>query len=88
MAWLIAAVVVGTGPAFLPLGLLAGLSFTAVLVFAIGLLAANVPEGLLPPSRSRSRPGEGRPVSTWTGWPCRFHAGAATLSPPPARPGG
>ncbi|MFC5139870.1 cation-translocating P-type ATPase [Actinomycetospora rhizophila] len=48
VAWLIAAVAVGTGAAFLPIGLLAGLSFTAALVFAIGLLVANVPEGLLP----------------------------------------
>ncbi|GAA4783437.1 cation-transporting P-type ATPase [Actinomycetospora chlora] len=48
VAWLIAAVALGTGAAFLPIGLLAGLSFTAALVFAIGLLVANVPEGLLP----------------------------------------
>ncbi len=48
VAWLIAVVAVGTGAAFLPIGLLAGLSFTAALVFAIGLLVANVPEGLLP----------------------------------------
>ncbi|MHC1557817.1 cation-translocating P-type ATPase [Actinomycetospora sp. C-140] len=48
VAWLIAAVAIGTGAAFLPIGLLAGLSFTAALVFAIGLLVANVPEGLLP----------------------------------------
>ncbi|HEY2195768.1 MAG TPA: cation-transporting P-type ATPase, partial [Actinomycetospora sp.] len=39
---------VGVGAAFLPIGLLAGLSFTAALVFAVGLLVANVPEGLLP----------------------------------------
>jgi P-type E1-E2 ATPase len=42
VAWLIAAVAVGAGVAFLPLGLLAGLSLGA------GLLVANVPEGLLP----------------------------------------
>ncbi|WP_151082233.1 cation-translocating P-type ATPase [Nocardioides cynanchi] len=48
VAWLIAAVAVSVGIAFLPLGMLAGLSFRQASVFAIGLLVANVPEGLLP----------------------------------------
>jgi calcium-translocating P-type ATPase len=48
VAWLIAAVAVGVGVAFLPLGTLAGLSLSDAFVFAIGLLVANVPEGLLP----------------------------------------
>jgi calcium-translocating P-type ATPase len=48
VAKLIAAVAVCVGAAFLPLGLLAGLPFTDALVFAVGLLVANVPEGLLP----------------------------------------
>jgi len=48
VAWLIAAVAVGFGIAFLPLGLLAGLGWAAAISFAIGLLVANVPEGLLP----------------------------------------
>ena len=48
VAWLIAAVAVAVGVAFLPLGVLAGLSWTEAFVFAIGLLVANVPEGLLP----------------------------------------
>jgi calcium-translocating P-type ATPase len=48
VAWLIAAVAVGAGIAFLPLGLLAGLGWGAAISFAIGLLVANVPEGLLP----------------------------------------
>ena len=48
MAWLIAGVAVAVGIAFLPLGMLAGLTFTEASVFAIGLLVANVPEGLLP----------------------------------------
>ncbi len=48
VAWLIAAVAVGFGIAFLPLGLLAGLGWGAAISFAIGLLVANVPEGLLP----------------------------------------
>lgn len=48
VAWLIAGVAVGVGLAFLPLGMLAGLGFTDASVFAIGLLVANVPEGLLP----------------------------------------
>jgi len=45
---LIAFVAVGAGIAFLPIGLAAGLSMTAAASFAIGLLVANVPEGLLP----------------------------------------
>ncbi|MEO5875100.1 MAG: cation-transporting P-type ATPase [Streptosporangiaceae bacterium] len=49
VAWLIAAVAVGVGLAFLPLGTLAaGLPLGDALTFAIGLLVANVPEGLLP----------------------------------------
>ena len=48
VAKLIAAVAVAVGIAFVPLGLLAGLSFEDALVFAVGLLVANVPEGLLP----------------------------------------
>ena len=47
-AWLIAAVAIGVGALFLPLGLLAGLSLPDAAVFAVGLLVANVPEGLLP----------------------------------------
>jgi magnesium-transporting ATPase (P-type) len=45
---LIAFVAVGAGLAFLPIGLAAGLSVAAAASFAIGLLVANVPEGLLP----------------------------------------
>ena len=45
---LIAFVAVGAGMAFLPIGLAAGLSVAAAASFAIGLLVANVPEGLLP----------------------------------------
>jgi calcium-translocating P-type ATPase len=48
VAWLIAGVAVLVGVAFLPLGMIAGLSFTQAAVFGIGLLVANVPEGLLP----------------------------------------
>ena len=48
VAWLIAAVAVVVGIGFLPLGVMAGLSWSAAFVFAIGLLVANVPEGLLP----------------------------------------
>ena len=48
VAWLIAAVATAVGVAFLPLGVAAGLSWTDASVFAIGLLVANVPEGLLP----------------------------------------
>jgi calcium-translocating P-type ATPase len=49
VAWLIALVAVTVGLAFLPLGTLAAhLSLAAAFSFAIGLLVANVPEGLLP----------------------------------------
>jgi calcium-translocating P-type ATPase len=48
VAWLIAGVAVLVGVAFLPLGMIAGLSFTEAAIFGIGLLVANVPEGLLP----------------------------------------
>jgi calcium-translocating P-type ATPase len=48
VAWLIALVAVGIGLAFLPLGLFAGLPLADAASFAIGLIVANVPEGLLP----------------------------------------
>lgn len=49
VAWLIAVVALSVGVAFLPLGTVAaGLPFSKAAVFAIGLLVANVPEGLLP----------------------------------------
>jgi calcium-translocating P-type ATPase len=49
VAWLISAVAIGAGIAFLPLGaLVAGLPMADAVNFAIGLLVANVPEGLLP----------------------------------------
>ncbi|MGA9856523.1 MAG: cation-transporting P-type ATPase [Solirubrobacteraceae bacterium] len=49
VAWLIAAVAVGLAIAFVPLAIfVAGLSVRNSVVFAVGLLAGNVPEGLLP----------------------------------------
>ncbi len=48
VAWLIAMVAVGAGALFLPAGVLAGLGWSAAATFAIGLIVANVPEGLLP----------------------------------------
>jgi calcium-translocating P-type ATPase len=49
VAWLIALVAVGAGLLFLPIGwLAAGLPLGDSLSFAIGLIVANVPEGLLP----------------------------------------
>lgn len=48
VAWMIAGVATVVGMLFLPMGLLAGLSLHEALLFAIGLLVANVPEGLLP----------------------------------------
>ncbi len=55
VAWLIAVIAVVAGAAFVPLGtLVAGLPVGDAVVFAIGLLVANVPEGLLPtPARAR-----------------------------------
>jgi calcium-translocating P-type ATPase len=46
--WIIAAVAVTVGIAFLPVGLVAGLGWSAAISFSIGLIVANVPEGLLP----------------------------------------
>ena len=49
VAWLIALVAVGAGLAFLPIGWLgAGLPLGDAFTFAVGLIVANVPEGLLP----------------------------------------
>jgi calcium-translocating P-type ATPase len=49
VAWLIAAIAVLMAIAFIPAATLgAGLSFSDALVFAVGLIAGNVPEGLLP----------------------------------------
>ncbi len=44
----IAAVAVVIGVAFVPAGLAAGLGWSAAITFSIGLIVANVPEGLLP----------------------------------------
>jgi calcium-translocating P-type ATPase len=49
VAWLIALVAVGAGFAFLPIGwLAAGLPLEDAFTFSVGLIVANVPEGLLP----------------------------------------
>ncbi|MBL6279866.1 cation-transporting P-type ATPase [Micromonospora fiedleri] len=49
VAWLIAAVAIGAGVVFFPIGVLAaGMPISDAFTFAIGLLVANVPEGLLP----------------------------------------
>lgn len=48
VAWVISFIALGMGMVFLPVGMLAGLSWKAATIFAIGLLIANVPEGLLP----------------------------------------
>jgi calcium-translocating P-type ATPase len=49
VAWIIAMVAVGFGLAFLPVGwLVAGLPLKDAAAFTIGLIVANVPEGLLP----------------------------------------
>jgi calcium-translocating P-type ATPase len=49
VAWLIALVAVAAGIVFLPVGwLVAGLPLRDSFTFAIGLIVANVPEGLLP----------------------------------------
>jgi calcium-translocating P-type ATPase len=46
--WIIALVAVVVGVAFLPVGVAAGLGWSAAISFSIGLIVANVPEGLLP----------------------------------------
>ena len=48
VARLIALAAVVAGAAFLPAGLAAGLTLGAALSFSVGLIVANVPEGLLP----------------------------------------
>jgi calcium-translocating P-type ATPase len=49
VAWLIALIAVVTGVLFIPVAMFgAGLSLTNAVVFAVGLLVGNVPEGLLP----------------------------------------
>ncbi len=48
VAWLIALIGCLVSAAFVPVGILAGLDPTQAALFAIGLLVANVPEGLLP----------------------------------------
>ena len=49
VAWLIAAIAVVMAAAFVPIGVFgAGLSVRSAVVFAVGLLAGLVPEGLLP----------------------------------------
>ena len=49
IAWLIAAVAVALAIAFVPIAIIgAGLSLRNSVVFSVGLLAGNVPEGLLP----------------------------------------
>ena len=49
VAWLIAGIAVAMSVAFVPVAIFgAGLSFKNSVVFAVGLLAGNVPEGLLP----------------------------------------
>ncbi|MDQ6806913.1 MAG: cation-transporting P-type ATPase, partial [Actinomycetota bacterium] len=49
VAWLIAGIAIAMSVAFVPVAIFgAGLSFKNSVVFAVGLLAGNVPEGLLP----------------------------------------
>ena len=48
ITWIIAAISVAIGAAFIPAGLAAGLGWAAAITFSIGLIVANVPEGLLP----------------------------------------
>ncbi|MEU4262724.1 cation-transporting P-type ATPase [Streptomyces sp. NPDC025273] len=48
VAWFIAAAAVAMGAVFLVTGVAVGLPLSDALTFAIGLLVANVPEGLLP----------------------------------------
>ena len=62
VAWLIALVAVLVGLAFLPIGYFAaGLSLKDAATFAIGLIVANVPEGLLPTITLALRRRRGKP---------------------------
>lgn len=55
VAWLIAAVATGMGAVFLVVGVAVGLPVTDSLMFAIGILVANVPEELLRPRDAGDR---------------------------------
>ena len=80
VAWLIAAVAVAVGLAFLPLGTLgAGLSLAAAFIFAIGLLVANVPEGLLPTITLALAVGVRRPRPAGRGRQAALRGGDARL---------
>jgi calcium-translocating P-type ATPase len=48
VTWIIAGASLVLGAAFVPAGLAAGLGWAAAITFSIGLIVANVPEGLLP----------------------------------------
>lgn len=48
LSWLVAVLALGLGAVFYFIGRAMGLSFWANFVFAIGIIVANVPEGLLP----------------------------------------
>ncbi len=48
VAWLIAGIALAMGIAFIPLASLGGLPVGDAVIFAIGLIVGNVPEGLLP----------------------------------------
>jgi magnesium-transporting ATPase (P-type) len=48
VAWLIAVIAVAMAAGFMPVATLGVIPFTAALVLAVGLIAGNVPEGLLP----------------------------------------
>ena len=82
VAWLIAAIAVVVGLAFLALGLLVGrLPLGDAVQFAIGLLVANVPEGLLPTITLALAVGVRR-----AGAPRRAREAAVGASRPWARP--
>ncbi|MEO3863297.1 HAD-IC family P-type ATPase [Acrocarpospora sp. B8E8] len=84
VAWLIAAIATGMGVLFLLIGALVGLPLTDALTFAIGLLVANVPEGLLPTITLALAVGV-RVSSLCTSSPTRCRRSCRSWSSPSAR---
>ena len=69
VAWLIAAIAIAMAVAFVPVAIFgAGLSLKNSVVFAVGLLAGNVPEGLLPGDHARARGRCGLPSPAAARW--------------------
>ena len=82
VAWVIVGVACIVSAAFVPIGIAAGLDAKQAAVFAIGLLVANVPEGLLPTitlALATGRPGAGTHRRTGQAAECCGDAGSASV---------